>query len=74
MYTIIGCVKFVNKSGNEMYHIYVIYEDNRLDIGKMACMDFVCFPNSVQGTIKDGAKCNVFYNKSGFVNNVQITS
>lgn len=74
MYTIIGCSKFVNKSGKDMLHIYVVYEDKRLDYGKMACMDFVCFPNSVQGVISDGAKCNVFYNKSGFVSTVQIVS
>lgn len=72
MYTIVGCVKFVNKNGNEMYHFYVIWEDNRLDVGKFACMDFVCFPNAVQGTIKEEAKCNVFYNKSGFVTSVVI--
>lgn len=74
MYTIIGCSKFTNKSGNEMYHFYVVREADNLDVGKMTCMDFVCFPNSVHGTIKDGAKCNVFYSRTGFVAEVQIAS
>lgn len=69
-YKIVGISRFKSKKGNECTVIHVVYENSRvmgLETDKMFINE-----NTVDGELKPGAMCHIFFGRTGRVESIEI--
>lgn len=69
-YKIVGISRFKSKQGNDCTVIHVVYENSRV-IG-LATDNMFIDEKTVNGELKPGAMCHIFFGRTGRVESIEI--